>query len=325
MLATSVEHFSTGDSILPSANKNNITNTILTDEPTRNFESYSNSYSSSDDFNKSYEDSSSDIDLIHDDSNKILWTSDSLKTLGNIMNTINNTKLVRPIGYNIRYYINKHSRDEPYKILTVDTPVEEISKDVMILAYICENRIKRYHNENTIIFDELIYRCFGRVLFEIIDEVYRYDEKELNYNETYMINMLNDTLPRGNTNKSRSIIMSCYFITKQIIKSEYNFGIIRYLETITLRADETDLGFLTSCQMRNIMEILETKRRIYLKFFMVLSDYFLRENSIVSHNWLYPKSELSSFKDLNIFFKDPVIEVLIVLTYVKLVENYIRR
>ena len=75
----------------------------------------------------------------------ILWTRKSINVLNKIMKHINNIKLMQPLGYIIRHYINKYQPyDSEYKILTVDNRRQKINQDTLILAYTCEIHVKNY-------------------------------------------------------------------------------------------------------------------------------------------------------------------------------------
>lgn len=290
------------------------------------------------------EDFSTIINDILSEHTSILWTAESVNTLKEIMDLVNKTKIMEPLGYIVKYYINKHRpREKEYNILTVDVPAETISRDMMILAYICEIHIKKHHKESTVIFQDLIYRCFGRVIFDVINEIYiqsnnLYNNSRnerirkdwpLSFDEMYLISTLNSVIGSG-TSESKSMILSAYFMTCQIMELDRGTNLLLFMETLCLRTEDLDLSVLTSEQIHAGMEVLRTKRKIYLRILLVLCDYLLHENvtqSVVTHdnksdrsgvtfgnNWLFSKSTINNNTELKNYLNDVAVEMIIALT-----------
>jgi len=262
---------------------------------------------------KSDKDSDSD-EKSDSDSFKILWTNESISSLKNIMTVINKHKLMKPIGYLVKYYINIHQPiDIEYKIVTVDGTNSNISRDVMILACICEIRLRKKYKKTKIISGDLAYRSFGRVIYDVVDNLYRYHEWELGFGEVYIINDILSGL-YVKTEDSRHIISVSYYITKQIMDLEQRGKIIQFMDTLVIRCEDMDLTFMTNKQIQDIMAVLKTKRKLYVKIWLVITEYLLRKKMPICQNFVYNITTIRHSQDFNDFMYDPIVDVLITVS-----------
>ncbi len=242
----------------------------------------------------------------------ILWSSDSINTLKTLMDFINNHKLMQPLGHIVRYYINKYQPyDNEYKILSADTIPENIDRDILIMAYICEIRIKTYHFQGTIVTDDMIYRSLGNIVHEVLDDLFDYSSWDLDYGEVYMINMLNNILPRDPTENTKDIITTSYYTTKHIMKYiEYSQNhILEFMGTLHVRSHDLDLSILTPFQIRECLNILNTKRKLYLRMLLVIAHHMLHLEISISNSWLFDRTKITNFGDFGIMLEDILMEI----------------
>ena len=246
----------------------------------------------------------------------ILWTTKSIYTLDKIMEYINNTKLMKPLGYMVRYYINKHKPDDTEtRISTVDKI--NIDKDSLILAYICEIYLRKNRPKTKImISNKLIYRTIGKIFHEIIDDNFTYNDWVLNFSEVCMINMLSEIIPIGiEKNNNREIIKSSYYVTKYIIKLiKGNNDLLSYMDTLYTHAVSLDITILSNTQISEIMSIMNISRRLFLRIFLLISHHMMRFNSVINTKW---SKKMTTIKNMNQFkdlLSDDVMELIIVTT-----------
>ncbi len=247
----------------------------------------------------------------------ILWSSNTIQTLRIIMKYINTHSLMQPIGHMVRYYINKHQPyDEEYKILTVGNVSETINRDVLILAYVCEIRIKKKKKKNIIVTNKRIYSTLGEVINEVIDDIFRYDSWEPNYEEIFMINTISEMIGTSTKTNTRDLVTSAYHLTKRVITyiELSNNHIITYTETLFLRTQDLDISFLTPHQIREFTKIFRTKRRLYLRIFLVLAYHLIRENSVITRKWISNVTNIKNQEDLVNMLNNLIIELIITIT-----------
>ncbi len=241
----------------------------------------------------------------------ILWTSKTIKTLDLIMKHINNNKNMKAIGHIVRYYIDNYSTNtDEYNILTVDVPTEDIGRDVMILAYVCEIYLKRDLEANTVITDFMIYQSFPQVISEVVNEVYSYDEWNLNYSETYLVNLVSELSP-GSLDNKKNIITCAYYLTRQIIFLDSKYRILEALDTLYLQTQDIDLSVIPSQDKRNIMNILNVDRTIYLRILLLLVATLIKQKTVLDGTWFKSRSRVSNHSQLITYFNDMFVEMLI--------------
>jgi hypothetical protein len=254
---------------------------------------------------------------IHDP-NTVLWSVNSIETLKHGMNFINNHSLMQPLGHIVRYYINKNqSEDQEYKILMIgDVPSDFASRDVLILACICETRIKIRRNKSTVITDSMIYYSLGKIIREVVGLFVQHDIWELDYAETFMINTLTDILSFPSNPDARDYITTAYFLTKYIIKwmNISDNMLLKYLQSTYLKTQDIDLSILTAKQTREFMSVLQTKRRLYLRIFLLLSHILMKENIVNVSDWLDRNSNIETIQDLKYMLNNTLIEIFISIT-----------
>ena len=270
-------------------------------------------------------DTTSDDRSILSDDKHLLWSSDSILTLSLIMNTINNHKLMKPIGHIVRYYINKHQPyDDKYKIRSVDFIPQNLDKKILILAYVCEIQIKKSLIYDTIITKNMIYSSIGKIFNEVIGDVFQYDSWELTYNEVFLINLLYDVLYNGGMSegtskrksKSRDIVTTSYFISKYIIKYiEHSKDSILYnISTGVVRSQDLDISLFTSKQIRDILDTLDTKRRLYFRLLLVICEYMLHFDVDLIIKRIFILTDISNQKAFSIMLNDMMLEIAISIT-----------
>jgi hypothetical protein len=247
----------------------------------------------------------------------ILWSSETIMTLFVLEDKINHHKLMQPLGHIVRYYINKHQPyDHEYKIRLVDTVPVALDKNILILAYICEIRLKNSLNFDTVITVEMIHSSIGKIIYEVISDIFRYDSWELSYEELFLVNLLSDILPLTKTARSREIITTAYYITRYIIRyinSSHNH-IIDYISTAVVRAQEVNMSIFDSIQIRDCLSVMKTKRRLYLRLLIVICGYMLHANIDRIINIIFKQTEISNQRQFDIMLNDMMMEIIITIT-----------
>jgi len=220
---------------------------------------------------------------------------------------------MKAMGHIAKYYIDHNGSNDEYNILTLDVPPEDISRDLIILAYLCEIYLKKDLEANTVITDYMIYQSFPRVVSTVINQVYTYQEWMLNYNETYMINLVADITPSSLPNK-KDIITCSYYITRQIINLHVHHRILDQLDTLYTQAQDIDLSVISSEHRRNIMNILGVKRTLYLRIFLLLTARLIKEKTPLNQHLITVKTQMSNHQQFIVYIRDMIIETLITIT-----------
>ncbi len=261
--------------------------------------------------------SNSPLNLNDTDKSNILWSSETIMTLFVLADKINHHKLMQPIGHIVRYYINKHQPyDHEYKIRLVDPVPVTLDKNILILAYICEIRLKNSLNVDTFITVEMIHSSIGKIMYEVISDIFRYDSWDLSYDELFLVNLLSDILLLTKTPRSREIITTAYYITRYIIRcinTSHNH-IIDYITTAVVRSQEVNMSIFDSIQIRDCLAVMRTKRRLYLRLLIVICEYMIHANIDRIINIIFKQTEISNQRQFDSMLNDMMMEIIITVT-----------
>ena len=252
------------------------------------------------------------------------WNTGAIIALDEIMDIINKSKLVELIGYMVQKYLDSHRNKiyfDDYAMITTDGK-KEVNDKIKLLAYVCETyTLKRKWKK---INKKKVYNIFGEILCHVITNRFLYNVKELKYVDLYVVNIINEVISKNPTTHNQKIISSVYYLTKYLISvtSDKNNRVLDFMDTLILRTQDLDISILTSNQIRNILRILGTKRRLYLRIFLVLSNHMIREKCDICSFWYKLKFKIGNRNDLLTLFNNVVIETIICLTAKDIIYEY---
>jgi hypothetical protein len=247
----------------------------------------------------------------------ILWSSETIMTLSILENKINSHKLMQPLGHIVKYYINKHqTNSNEYKIRLIDNISEPIDKNILILAYVCELKLQNSMNFDSVITDRMVYSSFGKIIYEVISDIFRYDSWELSFDENFLVNLLSDILPSSKTSKTREIITTSYYISKYIIKyiEQSRDNLINYMPSSIAITQEIKISIFNSEQIRDCLNVMGTKRRLYLRLLMSICGYMLHEDIDRIISLIFKNTEIINQSDFNNMLSDMMMEITITIT-----------
>jgi hypothetical protein len=259
-----------------------------------------------------------------DNNKKIEWTMEGINAVNEIMDMINTSPLMEPMGFLVQQYIEMESLSndsfKDYTILINDKPIKDT--DNLLLAFVCENYLKKIPSKD--ITRKKVYRAFGKIILTVIKDTLLYPVTTLQYKELYVVNLVNDVLVPRPTQLTGQIISSCYFLTKYLIYVlRYdNKYLLDFMETLLTQTQDLDITILTPEQQRNIKTVLDTKRTMHLRIFLLFSYNMIRERSPIKAEWFKKKLKLSDKKGFQMVTDDIVMETIICLVANKLTDGY---
>ena len=253
------------------------------------------------------------------DNHKIVikWDNKSIHALDEIMNIIMKSKLMELFGYIVQTYIEMHEYFKNFNDYTLDTVEKQknINENILMLGYVCELYISKNKKNKKYMTKNLVYFSFGKILYEIISNIFLYNIPRLQYTETYIVRLVNEIIVKTPNIHTQQMVISAYFLTKYLISNNNMFSLMNIL---MLRTEELDITILTPKQSRDIMNTLGTKRTLYLRIFLVLSEHRIREKFMIANVWYKVKFNIRNKNDLCLLLEDVIIEIIICL-----VANYI--
>ena len=182
-----------------------------------------------------------------------------------------------------------------------------------MLAYVCETHMSKRYIKNPV--SSSVYKTLGKIIYEVIDDILKYNIHGLHFNEIYIIRLVNEIIVKNPTVHTQEIITSVYFLTKYLINTtQRNNYLFNFMDTLMLRTEDLDINILTPNQMREIMKNLHTKRKLYLRIFLILSEHMVREKSLINNLWFKVKLHIENQEEFALMLKDVVMEIIICLT-----------
>lgn len=244
----------------------------------------------------------------------IVWSDKSIETINNIMQYLNTTKMIQPLGYMVEKYLARHLEKVEYQIHTANNIT--VQRDSIILAYTCETYIK-VHQLDNVITNKKLYKIFGKVIYEIINEFFSYIDWELNFEENHLINLLTEIFPThlDNNIDIREIVRSGYFFVKHlIITIEQNPNLSYFMDSLLVKCQDLNLDFLTNKQKREILSILRTRRTLYLRFLLIIINDMIHEKSTINILWIKRKMRIKNIQMLRDVMENVTIQMIITIT-----------
>ena len=250
-----------------------------------------------------------------DDNNGIEWNKKAVIALHEIMDIINNTKLMEPIGYIVQKYIDNNYNNLNFDNYTINTKNErkKVKDEIKMLAYVCETYMikRKWTKANS---EKIVYNAFSRIIHNVITNIPMYNIKDLQYTELHTVRLVNEIIVKHPTMYTQQIIISVYFLTRYLIDVETeNNNLFGFMDTLILKTQDLDITILTPRQKREIMETLKTKRKLYLRIFLVLSYHMIREKSAIDTLWYGVKFKIKNSMDMINLIEDVMMETLICL------------
>jgi hypothetical protein len=95
---------------------------------------------------------------------------------------------------------------------------------------------------------------------------------------------------------------------------EYDFKLLYNNTSLILKTEDLDISILNQKQILEIMEVLKTKKRIFVRILLVLSFDILREEDILNELWFHKNIIFTDYEEFKSVLSSPLIEVLIFLT-----------
>ena len=251
----------------------------------------------------------------------ILWSEKSINTINNIMHYLSGTKMIRPLGYMIKKFLNKYPPSE-FNILTVQD-IMTVPQDSIFLAYACEVYLRNHLEGDIVLTNKIIYKVLGKIIYQVINGFFSYRDWDLGFEETYLMNLLSELYSSSykknsenkKTDETKEIVRSCYFFTKQLIYLiDQNPNLMYFMDGPIVKCQDLDLTLLTSQQIRETLSILRTRRTMYVRLLLVIINEIIQENSTVNIMWIKQKTKIKSLPMLRDLLDNIIIQIIIIIT-----------
>ena len=268
-----------------------------------------------------------------------MWNHETLNILDDIINIVKKGPLGEVLEYIADYYIKQNKLDmDKYSLnFSVDCIDPDISDGTYKLAFLCDsvNKKKRKKVKDTScdLSSSSInrynpYECLAYIIRHSVYKLFRLEVKKLNYKELYLIDILKRVvyIDETQTNNLKQKIITesftvAYFLVTEVKKICDDTDIIHFLPSLHNQIELIDLNILTTEQLRSILNILNTKRTIYVRVLLILTFELLKEVKITDSNWLVNKIQFTdkiTFLDVT---SNPIVEIVLASTAYTIANN----
>ena len=273
------------------------------------------------------------------------WEADSLNDLVQVVIYLKKNKSGEILEYLGNYFIRKHLKYFNIDDYSMDFSTEccqtvditdVITEGEYKLAFICELASANSYKFNLILKEKKklkqkkfinVYVSLSQMIKFSIYHNIKLSWKKSNYKTFYLISLVKDNLLpeisiKSNEDPILSILNFAYFLTSELIsidnKSE---NLIYSLTSCILETQNLDISILSKQSIRSLLEILNTKRTIFVRILLILSYELLKNPNILSSNLLIEKIDFQNFSEFVSVMSSPLIEVLVFLTANKIANK----
>lgn len=236
----------------------------------------------------------------------IKWTLKLLEELHEIVSYLKKNSIGKIMEILANYFIEKHKKYGKIQNYSMDfsndvVDVSNITEGEYRLGFICELvKVKKSNFKN-------VYNCFSYMIKFCLKKKLNYSTSKPDNKTSYLISILKDNL--GTTNMD-SICFSIK-IVKKIINED-----ILVMSSLMCETQNLDISILSSKYIRNILEILNTRRTIYVRILLVLTYEMMNVSDIPV--WILDKLTFSNKKQMISSLTSPSIETFIFLSSLRI-------
>ena len=220
-------------------------------------------------------------------------------SIGKIMEILGNYFIRKHKKYgDIEKYSMDFSNDaynDAYNDATINT--SNITEGEYRLAFICELvKIKRGNFKN-------VYNCLSYMIRFCLEKKFNYLASKPDNKTSYLVSLLKDNLRTKNID---SIVFSIK-IVKKLVKED-----ISVMSSLMCETQNLDISILSTEHIRNILEILKTRRTIYVRILLILTYEMMNISDILL--WSFNKVSFSNRNEMISSLTSPSIETIMFLS-----------
>jgi hypothetical protein len=166
-----------------------------------------------------------------------------------------------------------------------------------------------------------VYIYISQMIKFCIMDIFKLYTNKTDYKIFYLVSILKDKFLPSREREIKGIdpileiFNLSYFFTTEIIRiSSIDEKLIFRCNSLILETENLDISFLNQQEIREILQILNTKRTLYVRILLVLAYEILKSNDILNPMWISRTLSFDSYDSLVNILTSPLIEVLILMT-----------
>ena len=281
----------------------------------------------------------------------IKWSQKSINELIEVVEYLKKNTLGEMLEHFANYFIKKHGKylkienyamdfandkidatgigDGEYKLAFICEIVNSYSYPFHLVHPLAKNKRKIQKRERGQF--KNVYSCLEYMIkYGIYNSVRYFSEfHKPTFTGYYLTNLLRDLLiPERKIQKEDpylTILYFSYFLVTEIMNFEStNQGAIYKLSSLMADAELLNISILSKESNREMHKILKTKRTIFVRFLLILTNEILNIEDILEPKWLLNKIKFSNREEFVSVVTSSLVEVIILLTSNRLSKKLLR-
>lgn len=266
---------------------------------------------------------------------EIRWSSAMINDLINVVAYFKKNGIGETLEILGDYFIKRHIKKLSFENYTMDfidsIDADKINDGEYKLAFICElvnshankkiklSSISKKNKEKKVYRDRNnfrnVYNCVSFMIKYSISRNLKFENKPDN-RIFYLTSIVREKISPDKINRDEvDVLMLSYYLTSELKNIYENRPEIVYQNSVLISNSENlDISICSDVQIREIMEILQTKRRLFVRFLLVLAFEISKIRNILSPIWIEKAIKIKNYEEMIAIFNSPLIETLLFLT-----------
>jgi len=269
---------------------------------------------------------------------ELKWSTNMIDDLVNIISYFKKNRIGEMIEVLADYFIMRHSKKltlEKYTMNFIDNvDTDKIGENEYKLAFVCElvnshankkrklktlykNKVKKEKFQDKADFTN-VFNCLSFMIKYSISHNLDFRSNKPDNRIFFLISIIREKIFPNFVVKNKEDVDGLtlsYYLTSEIINiAQYNPEIVFQNSSLIANTENLDISICTNKQIREIMEIMKTKKTLFVRVLLVLAFEISKIPDILNPIWLQGYLKFIDYTEMISIFNSPLVEVLIFLT-----------
>jgi len=269
---------------------------------------------------------------------ELKWSTNMIDDLVNIISYFKKNRIGEMIEVLADYFIMRHSKKltlEKYTMNFIDSvDTDKIGENEYKLAFVCElvnshankkrklktlykNKVKKEKFQDKADFTN-VFNCLSFMIKYSISHNLDFRSNKPDNRIFFLISIIREKIFPNFVVKNKEDVDGLtlsYYLTSEIINiAQYNPEIVFQNSSLIANTENLDISICTNKQIREIMEIMKTKKTLFVRVLLVLAFEISKIPDILNPIWLQGYLKFIDYTEMISIFNSPLVEVLIFLT-----------
>lgn len=277
---------------------------------------------------------------------ELKWSTDMIHDLVTIVSYFKQNKLGEMLEVLGDHFINRHSKKLSFENYTMDfvesVDADKINNGEYKLAFICElvnsqaNKKRKlkplYKNKlkkKEIFRDKSnfnnVYNCLAFMIKYSISRNLDFRSNKPDNRIFFLTSVIRENLFPEYIIRNKDdvdVLTLSYYLTSEIINvCQHRHETIYEITCLMANTENLDISICSNKQIREIMDILKTRKTLFARILLVLAFEISKIEKILDPLWIQTAIKIENYEDMTSLFNSPLIETMIFLTSERIKNN----